>query len=370
MAYHRLEQDLANCTYCPKLCRFSCPVSEVTGNEALTPRQKVLSLSLARRGSLPVDDELARLQYACIGCYACSEYCDLDNDVPLALEVGRELVRAAGCEPASVTALAQSFEHCGAPQGELLADVLAGLDVEVGPADATVVFFPSCRLVADRAMLAPTIAVLRAAAPSPVRLDTGAERCCGLPLLHLGRSDRFLATARRVAEQLASASVVITDDPACAYTLQSRYQQVGVTLRAEVLHTVEFIHRHRERLEPQLDLTRRLDNTALHQPCYLARKLDGRHQTEELYRLVANQAARKPVWHGRDTGCCGGSLHHHVDPELSDAIAERRLADLRSTGADRVVSACPTCHHNLSGRGVELVDLVAQLATMLKDEPA
>ena len=37
---------LDNCTYCPKLCRFSCPVSVADGNEALLPRQLMLSANL------------------------------------------------------------------------------------------------------------------------------------------------------------------------------------------------------------------------------------------------------------------------------------------------------------------------------------
>ena len=42
-----LRRALELCEFCPKMCRFACPVSEATGREALTPWGKVSLAALA-----------------------------------------------------------------------------------------------------------------------------------------------------------------------------------------------------------------------------------------------------------------------------------------------------------------------------------
>jgi len=64
------------CTYCPEMCRFSCPSAVVSGNDAVTPCNKMSDLykeetwpkRASGEGSLwPI--------YDCTGCGRCTEYC-------------------------------------------------------------------------------------------------------------------------------------------------------------------------------------------------------------------------------------------------------------------------------------------------------
>ena len=36
-----VARQLDNCTYCPKLCRFACPVAEASGHEPYTTQAKM-----------------------------------------------------------------------------------------------------------------------------------------------------------------------------------------------------------------------------------------------------------------------------------------------------------------------------------------
>ena len=45
-----LETSLTYCTYCPKLCRHTCPVSNATARETLTPQTKMATMRLLRIG--------------------------------------------------------------------------------------------------------------------------------------------------------------------------------------------------------------------------------------------------------------------------------------------------------------------------------
>ena len=81
--------QLDSCAYCPKLCRFACPVSEATGREGFTPWGKMSTAFLVERSARPPDAALAEAAYACSGCGRCGTFCRNHIDVPEALGAAR-----------------------------------------------------------------------------------------------------------------------------------------------------------------------------------------------------------------------------------------------------------------------------------------
>src|SRR5205823_244399 len=104
----RRAQEL--CEFCPKMCRFACPVSEATGREALTPWGKVSLAVLVGREP----DAAAALAFAgCTGCHRCAVYCAHDNDVPSILYAARATAVRAGVAPQAWTELPARFSARG-----------------------------------------------------------------------------------------------------------------------------------------------------------------------------------------------------------------------------------------------------------------
>ena len=70
------------CVYCPEMCRFSCPTAVVSGNDAVTPYNKMGLLYKEERwpGRLSEQTQLWPL-YDCTGCGRCTEYCVYDMPV-------------------------------------------------------------------------------------------------------------------------------------------------------------------------------------------------------------------------------------------------------------------------------------------------
>ncbi len=72
------------CVYCPEMCRFSCPTAVASGNDAVTPSNKMAQLFARENWSGSVADsgqigdsrrpELWTI-YDCTGCGRCTEYC-------------------------------------------------------------------------------------------------------------------------------------------------------------------------------------------------------------------------------------------------------------------------------------------------------
>src|SRR5689334_12487996 len=87
------------CAYCPKLCRFSCPVSTVQARETTTPWGKMSSLHHIAGDALPMTAEHAAPFWACTGCMRCRTFCAHENDVAATLDAGRAEAVRAGVAP-------------------------------------------------------------------------------------------------------------------------------------------------------------------------------------------------------------------------------------------------------------------------------
>jgi heterodisulfide reductase subunit D len=68
--------------------------------------------------------------------------------------------------------------------------------------------------------------------------------------------------------------------------------------------------------------------------------------------------------------CCGGGGNvEMVDPELSAKVAQMKIEEIRSTGADMVVSSCQQCLRTIASNARrQRVDLVVKDLTDLVAE--
>ena len=85
------QQSAIACVYCPEMCRFSCPTAVVSGNDAVTPCNKMGLLYKEEKwpGRLSKKQELWPI-YDCTGCGRCTEYCVYDMPVTQKLFSGRK----------------------------------------------------------------------------------------------------------------------------------------------------------------------------------------------------------------------------------------------------------------------------------------
>ena len=107
--------DPIACTYCPEMCRFSCPTAVVSGNDAVTPCNKMSLLHKEERwpGRAAAGGPLWPL-YDCTGCGRCTDYCVYE--VPVARTLFAARVRY-GWDPARKAAAA--LEDAADPVGDL-----------------------------------------------------------------------------------------------------------------------------------------------------------------------------------------------------------------------------------------------------------
>jgi Fe-S oxidoreductase len=355
-----LETSLSYCTYCPKLCRHTCPVSNAEARETLTPQTKMAILRQLR-----VAEPQARIEhtfertepiYGCTGCGACTDFCLHGVETGAALFRGREEAERDGRgHPALANFTARWDAHSKKAQAQIRASVTPSRR----PLEAQVAFLPGCEAPE---LAARMVELCDRVGAEYVAVADGEHSCGGYPLLAAGQFDTFRIHAERMARALVGYARVVVHCPGCAWAMRTQYRNFGVPLAAVVEHTTEFLEGFAERLPVKAQKK----SAFYHDPCYLGRHL-GVYDPPR--RLAGKAVAElREFSRARHEAECsgGGGLLPETMPSTADAIAEHRLVEVREAGVKEVVTSCATCRRRLSRGDVKAVDLVELLADATK----
>lgn len=338
---------LDNCTYCPKLCRFACPVAVADGSESLTPRQLMLSVGLHRRGLRQLSADVASRIWACADCRGCRSFCDHGNDVAAALIDARAALWTAGVAPPSVRAALAVFARDGRLPDVEPPDALVGQLGAAGRGARTVLFL-GCQMPRDDLLPSRAALALTERRFGAVRLLDADVTCCGHPLWRWGDREQFAAHALRVASHAAGADRIVTADAGCAFALGSLYRDAGIDL-PPVFTLSSLLEEEHWRLEST-------ERWALHDDCYATRWLGGPSMRGSL-ALAAADLAKGSVLEG-ESGCCGGMLIGAYDSRLAERVAKAAVHDLLGGGATRILTNSQSCRRRLLAAGAPVDDLV------------
>lgn len=393
MSLDRLSADAAErCFYCPKMCRFSCPVSHEFPRETLTPWGKMTQLRMTseagsaagsaerdaagpletlaqkarklldRKPAKSLDPDTAESFYACTGCLRCRTWCEHENDVPRALYQGRAEAVAQGVAPAAATAVADRFARLGHAQQENPLPVVERIAASRRvPAGGTSVLFAGCEAPLSRPAVVE--AALDASRALGVPLPLAAEpACCGRPLFEAGCRDAFRDHVAGVWARFGEREVV-TLSAACARALSEWSREVGVTPRGPVVHATTFLAR---RLGPEIQAKRLPGNALYHDPCHLGRGLGEYDAPRRLLQAALEGGVKEAADSRERSDCCGATgLLPRTYPNTAKAMSMSRADALREVEASRVVTACPSCQHSLQAAGLDVVDVVELTAEWL-----
>ncbi len=256
----------AYCAYCPKLCRFSCPVAEATASETFTPWGKQSILFEVERNILPPTQEYCSLFYACLECHRCLISCEHAVDVVRSLRAGRRRAFEGNSIPSAVATM-----HAGLRQREeIVHNILKSqfpLLKHSGP--TKLLLMPGCvTTLKDLRSVAAAVKTIRALCGEEFGIFS--RYCCGLPLLHAGDIAGFEIAARCVADATKGVGTIVVMDPGCAVTLSQHYHEHGIALEGKVITFVEFAASFLQHFRNRVDIPRPI---AYHDPCHLGRDL-------------------------------------------------------------------------------------------------
>ncbi len=344
------------------MCRHACPVSTSSGRETWIPQAKMQRVDQARKHRLPWTSASLEPIWACTDCRHCTLYCDHGNEPGLVLLGARAAANARG---AGHPALAEYRKRFAERERRLISQLREHVDANERSDDAVVGYWPACDAVAERPrQLSAGHTVLRQIRGTPVKVVDSGIACAGYPLLAAGEVTAFREHARTVAEALKRFRTIVMGCSRCLFTLRQAYPAEGADLQAEVLSLSEFL------VQSVWRIPERSDKPVVyyHDPCSLSRYSDLVDVPRRILRRIAE--VREFGWSREDSECCGGGgLLSETMPEVADAMARDRLAEIARGGGGTVVTASATCALMLrrnAPEGVEVRTLLEMLVSAAK----
>ncbi|MFH1437854.1 MAG: (Fe-S)-binding protein [Pseudomonadota bacterium] len=352
------RKDLLYCAYCPKLCRFSCPVSQVTSSETLTPWGKQSLLFEVERKTIALSSDYSSVFFACLECHACRGWCEHGIDVPRSLREGRRQAFESRCAPVPVMSMSRNYSE--------RETIVSGMLEEKFPRINTrgrekLFLMPGCvTVLRDLKSVESAVGIMKELTGENFGLLS--RHCCGAPLLASGDSEQFRIAARQMAEDVREAGTIVVMDPGCAYTMTRLYEEINVRLNVRVLTFVEFVTPYMNHFRKKIKIPQ---PAFYHDPCRLGRDLGIYSEPRDLLMKIVEGGIRDGFFSREKSLCCGGGGALPVSmPQEADAIARNLASSFKKEKAASVVTACPTCKHMIaaSSESLEVIDIIDLLS--------
>jgi heterodisulfide reductase subunit D len=173
----------------------------------------------------------------------------------------------------------------------------------------------------------------------------GEEWCCGFPLIAAGMKKDIGALIQHNVEKVKEkgAEKVVCACPSCYNTWREEYKS-GL----EIFHSTQFIKTLVD--EGKINFKEKKTRVTYHDPCDLGRLSGVYEAPREVLRAMPGVELVEMAGNREQCRCCGGGGDlEMVRPDLSAAIAQAKIEEIKATGADTVITACQQCVRTIQG---------------------
>lgn len=385
--------QLSQCVQCG-FCLSSCPTYEVTHLEEHGPRGRILGMRLVAEGEFTIDhpDVLDSLE-TCVQCRACEEVCPSLVEFGALMEDARAAMRDHA-PPQGTQGRAQQVGYATLPRRGLLKTGILGLSaLQATRADRLLPdHLRVARRVRARDVLRPlrddrhapgtpafvfrgcvmdglfrdvhqaTVDVLAAAGYAPSL--SPAPPCCGALHIHAGREHE----AHRLAQEVIDAyegteGPIVVDSGGCGAAMKEYGEWLG-TAQAEAFSAR--VQDLTEVIEPSMLAGARpvRARMAYQSPCHQKNVQRLGDTPRALLSAIPGLEVVEPDdWHL----CCGsGGAYSLLQPELGDALLDKKTDALTRTGCTDVISGNPGCALQIARGGFRVWHPAHLLARALR----
>ena len=333
------------CALCPNMCKFDCPVLDAEKNEATSPSGKMRIAYFIEKGLLKSRDAF-ELMYKCCNCDACKQWCPFDFSVGDLLKGIRADIDN---KPSEILKIKEELEK---------EHILGKKNFDVEEKKGNILYFAGCTVLSKQNEIAEAMIKIFSKANEEYALME--EWCCGSPLYNLGFLESFKKFAEHNVKKIkeSGCKTVVCSCPTCTYMFKHVYPEMGFKIKANVLHSSEYILSLIEEGKINVDFE---GSCVYHDPCVLVRKLDVKEEPREILKKIG-VALKEVYFNGKDTRCCGnGGQLSITNPSISEKIAKERLEELRSK-AEYIITACPSCKTAFEENGGTAFDIAEVVA--------
>lgn len=322
--------DINKCSKCG-LCQSVCPVYKETGNDCAVSRGKFVMLGGVLKGDLKLNKTINKYLDLCLKCGKCKDFCPSNIDVCKIFETAKFEYARKTFLGKFIWALESKyiFDSClnilGRVQ-KLLSGGLFRKRLKALPAakKLRLVYFKGC---VNKVYPKVENALMKVLSfYDDIEIIEKEFSCCGLPFLSSGNIERFEEVKKHNLELLnCDYDYVLTDCASCEDTLKS----YGLE---KVLNAADFIAKY-----PKKFIFKKPVKVTFHKPCHL-QNIDFLAKVLEMCENVEYIAMQ-----GMED-CCGFAGEFAMkNNKISRAIGRKKAKNIIDTGADYVLSLCPSC---------------------------
>ncbi len=378
---------LINCMRCG-MCLPHCPTYKETFLETASPRGRVALVRKVQEGELDQSERLLEYLSLCLDCQACASACPCGvNAGELVAEFTCERKGAAGLGFMEELILRKLVPHPDRLESSMLPmrayqrsglqklvrklgvlkmfpsalERMEGLLPElpkrplrqeihevtpaVGPERGRVGFFLGCvmSLIFSDASRA-TIRLLSTLGYTVITPKN--QVCCGAPNMLGGDLEGLRDEARTNIDVFAGYDVdfIVTDCGGCGAELKKYghhlHGESGAEAFSEKVRDIsQVLALHADELRPRLkpvDL-----KVTYHDPCHIAHCQGIRQEPRKLMKMIPGLQYAEL---SEADACCGSAGTYNIaKPEMSDRILQRKLGNIRASGAQVLVTSNPGC---------------------------
>jgi len=348
-------KNLVNCMLCPNMCRFDCGTLQASQKETMSPAYKARIGYYLTVGKIDYNDsEFVNLMYKCTNEESCKVWCPFGFSVVSLLETVRDDINAKGYMPDFCKEQVKKLKESNTIEGYNIFETYKETGIENIETDGNddVFYYLGCESMKFPEVIKANMNILKKAGIKfSTNLDT--KVCCGGPLFNI----RDLTTAKDFAEKNKSliestgAKIIVSDCPGCVLTLTKRYESLGIIIDKKIIHIVEYIKKLLDegKIKPTKNISDDLKKVTIHDPCLIARNLEDTSSIRDILGKIPGLELVEPRFNKEDVHCCGWSgTAHWADRDLAIKEATIRVSELKDTGAEIFVSACPLCELGLA----------------------
>jgi Fe-S oxidoreductase len=351
-------KNLVNCMLCPNMCRFDCGTLQAAHTETMSPAYKARIGYYLTIGKIdptkPENKDFINLMYKCSNEENCKIWCPFEFSVVSLLETVRDDLNAKGLMPDYCKEPIEKLKNSNTIEGYNIFETYKekGIENIETEGDDEVFYYIGCESMKFPDVIKANMEILKKAG---IKFSTNLEQkgCCGGPAFNI----RDMETAKEFASKnkelidKTGAKVVVSDCPGCIETLKTRYKKAGIEINTRFIHIIEYIKElvRDEKLKLTKEVPGDYKKVTIHDPCLLARNLNDIDSIRFILNKIPGIEIVEPIYNKEFTHCCGWSgTVHWADREIAIKEAQNRINELKYTGSNIIISACPECELGLA----------------------
>ena len=316
--------------------------------------------------------------YSCLTCTACTNACPQLVDYDSYVDIRRSLI--VGGPAAEIPHTVLQAVLAAEAEDETDVDFVS---VEDYPIDSNIGYYPGCVDYLDQEMVFSHLnegemnlgettnaafTLFEEMGSDVSYLGRDFLKCCGHDQKWQGLDEVFnkLKSYNQKKIEASGIDTLVSSCAECFRTFARDYELEGV----KVMHTTEFL------IENGFDMEMKAENdltVTYHDPCRLGRQMGIYEEPRQLVAGVEGVELVEMEHHGEDAMCCGVSSMMSCN-ENARALRVSRMEEIRNTGADMMITACPKCVSHMEclkfegdeRHDIEILDIVSFLARQVQ----